>query len=263
MTTMTLHIPIEDLRVGESFRLREDPESSTRIVRTIDPITYVNRGNEGMTPQAVTNLTMNGVHRVWVDREAEQPAAIRTADEAQSDSDLYLQGVHDGYAKARAEVEALKATRAEGMVRTSTRKRAVFRREDAIVLAIQAHTAEGPGVIELAQAIEQYVNGDTIAEAHAAGFREGVDSVTADVVAAHPAAGTEFPSTIETADDAALDWPEGTKVRDKDGDPWRRGDDRLYIEGSRDGWLYKGYESGTVRLDSYLPATVTRLGGAS
>lgn len=243
------------LRVGMRFDYRGDGDRFDGITRTLtgfDPIAY---DTDSPIVQSVTLRPEDTEGRDFYVHRDDIAAPAETAPEAASSEDTeqhdpietmaergvrladeaYQKGVRDGYVKAQQECGTEQAT---GMA-----DRPAFRREDAVVLAIQAlgGTSEAShALIPLAKDIERYVNGSDERQAQA-----------------------EFPSIIETAEQAALPWPEGTTVIDKDGDPWERGDDSGYQPDKRDGWLYDGLAEGYCRLDAYLPATVTRFGAGA
>lgn len=260
---MTEYIQVDrdQLRVGMRFDYRASRDIIDGVERTLtnlDPIEYDYKTSFGFGHAKLTEEDTEGrkfyVHPddLHVDEPVEVPThngkPIMSEETARANASklhgerMYEAGVRDGYLKAQYEQQ-------EGAAKpTSKATRRRFNREDALTWAIQALTGSHDGsvtdLIPLAQQIERYVNGN--------------DEQEAKVEA------TEFPTVIETADQAALDWPEGTIVRDREGDKWERGDDSAYSDGKRDGWIYNDcVEAGYCRLDDFLPATVTRLGGRS
>lgn len=292
---MTLtSIPLEDLRVDDVFYLHRYGATSGpgRRVVTVNPMTYVRADLPNSTPHSREQLA--GTRAVYVERDDETAPEDETTPEAappEQDERIaawesiaahpaFVDQYNEPGPLADAFTARLDHLLIQDRIATSasmetspategydhaTRPR--FAREDALVLAVQAvgGTEHVMDVVSLAEQIERYVNGNTTEDGPRV---PDEDPLIAD---AHPIqrgvlqpAVIEFPRLIETAEDAALDWPEGTQVTDRDGDPWTRGDDSTYDESARDGWVWKDYrESGSVSLSGYLPATVTRFGGAS
>lgn len=292
---MTLtSIPIEDLQIDDVFYLQRYGaiNGPGRRVVTVNPLTYVRVEAPLVAPY--TQNTLVNVTAVYVERDDETapdettPEAASPEDEDQAAIDIsrrlteaHDDGVREGYLKAQQET-----TTTVGYDH-ATRPR--FIREDALVLAVQAvgGTEHVMNVVSLAEQIERYVNveqqptyphadgeftvlgpGVFASEDRAVLNWDGVNYVPqtdAPQADAHPTAGTEFPSVIETHEDAELGWPEGTRVADNEGDVFvRKGDGWYWIQYADGSDRPDGWSGARFDLDASLrPARVVNLGGAS
>lgn len=255
ITLVPTLVPVEQARAGEPIALNvgmERDEVGSRLIRatrtwlgvdTRGHVEFEERSNTGTSVGSYTHVWALRPERVDAEPEAESTPIqvpthngkpIMSEETARANQEQYDQGVRDGYMKAQQEHGAEQAT---GMA-----DRPAFRREDAVVLAIQAlggSDAASHALIPLAEQIEAYVNGTT---------GQG------DVV--------PFPKAIKNDSDAALPWPEGTTAVDNVGDGFER----------RDGqWWWVKRADGSIRDEStpyglspaQWPATIIALGAGA